>query len=281
MQQKLSMRLIREKSRKLKIPYQNLLAAGAREWVLECLFQKPFEEKLLLKRTSQLGLRAYKTGCFQDLYLCALNMEITGQWLTEFITNRIEDTSFQIREEQEVFHVLLEVEFDRICIPITLHIQKQESRKTQTVMFPLRLIFENDKTLSLPCFYPEAELAELFADYFSRMELYPEMSALETIYLYATGRNLDGKNLSIFLEEEFMKRDLVLTEDKTEQFKASLNNKALQARYRGYLRSSKRKEPGFEEIRKIMNALYGPVLDILLKDQIFFGDWICEVQRYL
>lgn len=281
MQQKLSMRLIQEKSRKLKIPYQNLLAACAVEWVLNCLFQKPSEDRVLVKRTSRLGLRAYRTGCFQELYLCVLNTDLTEQWLREFLKDRMQDTQVKMKEEKGCFHVFLQVEFDRIQVPVTLHIQSREEKKMQTVTFPLKLIFENEKTLVLPCFYPEAELAELFADYYSMMELYPEMSALETMYLYAAGRNLNGKYLCIYMEEEFAKRNLVLTKEKAEQFEASFHKKALQGRYKGFLRSSKRKEPEFEEVHKMISALYGPVLDAMLKEQIFFGDWICEVRRYL
>lgn len=281
MQQKLSMRLIQEKSRKLKIPYQNLLAACAGEWVLECFFREPSEEKLLVKRTSQLGLRAYKTGCFQDLYLCILNPELEEPWLMQFLQGCFPDTRFQIREENEGFCVLLEAAFDRIRVPVTLHIKCQEERKAQIVTFPLKLIYENDKTLTLPCFYPEAELSELFVDYFSLMELYPDMAALETIYSYAAGRNLNGKYMSIFLEEELKRRAMVLTQEAKEQYERSLTSKALQARFKGYLRSSKRKEPSFEAIHKVMTDLFGPVLEAVLKDQIFFGDWICDVQRYL
>ena len=281
MQQKLSMRLIQEKSKKLNIPYQNLLAACAREWVLQCLFQEPSEEKILVKRSSQLGLRAYKTGCVRDLYLCILHGDVKEAWLTGFLSHRLQETFFQISQEPEGYRVHLEVEFDRIRVPVVLHIQSQEEKKAPIVSFPLKLIFENDKTLTLPCYYPEAELAELFAGYFSMLELYPDMSALETIYLYATGRNLNGKYLSMYLEEELKKRDLFLTEETKQQYDRSLDQKAIRARYKGYLTASKRKEPGFEEVHKVMTALFDPVLDVLLKEQIFFGDWICDVQRYL
>ena len=281
MRQRPSVRLIREKSKKLKIPYQNLLAAGAREWVLTCLFQEPTDVKILIKRTSQLGLRSYRTGAFKDLYLCVLNTEVTGEWLTGFLSDHLQETDFRVKERTDGYDVHLEVEFDRIRIPVVLHIQIQEEKKAPTVSFPLKLISENDKTLTLPCYYPELELAELFADYFSRLELYPDMAALETVYLYATGRNLNGKYVSLYLEEEFEKRNLALTEETRKQYEQSLYNKALQARFKGYLGSSKRKEPGFDDVHKILAALFDPVLEALLKEQIFFGDWICDVQRYL
>lgn len=276
MGKELLLRLIQEKSKKTKIPYQNLLVGSSKEWILERLFSESKIDSLYLKRSSQIGLLSYSTGCHKALYFSATKP--LSQILQEL--QDIFDSLEVIKNENEL-EIIVQVPFDKLNLGITMHISSCEVKKAQTYTLFCHLIYENEKIIEIPCFYPEAELAEYFCVMYNQMELFLDVEVLEIIYVYATTKKLNGKYLSIYLEEELNKQEKSFTEEKKKQFFEALQVKALQKRYKGYLRSQKRVSPSFEEIECIMKKLFEPVLDSMAKQEIFFGDWIPELERYL
>ncbi|MCR4956977.1 MAG: hypothetical protein K6A30_09885 [Lachnospiraceae bacterium] len=271
----LPIRLIKEKSKSLKIPYQNLLVGAAKERILDNL-QGTFP--FYLKRTSQIGLNAYRTGCFKQLYL-SIREDVTEQDLKKIFKEHLDN--YWMTKEANGYLVKTEVPFDKLSIQIQIMIEYTDEKKAKLTEKKVRLIYENDRSINLICYYPEAELAELFIMLYKDLELLRDVDILEVMYQYAKEYSINGKYLSLYMEEELKALGTEINEKILADIQTTMKNKALGLRYKGYLRSQKRTEPSFETIRALLEKLFGPILTYMIKEEIFFGDWLPELERYL
>ncbi len=269
----LSLRLIREKSKRLKIPYQNIIVGCGKEWILDQIFSRESNFSIFLKRSPQIGLAAYQSGC--DKVLNLASMEELQNVREEL--NTIFD-GIKIQEKEDHLEAIVKVPFDRLELEIEVRVFPAKEKKTKIYKYPLHLIYENERSVDVACYYQEADLAELFCMLYEKMELLTEVDILEVIFLYATTKNLSGKYLSLYMEE---KLNCDITDKGRQQLEKAMESKALQARYKGYLRSQKRVEPSYERVKVIIKRLFFPILESMEKEEIFFGDWMPEVERYL
>ncbi|SFQ21808.1 hypothetical protein SAMN02910358_01160 [Lachnospiraceae bacterium XBB1006] len=271
---------VMEKRKELNIPYQNLLVGCAKEWIIERLVTR--EDEMLhfyLKRASQIGVKAYRCKNARQLYACVVNFSQEENALEQFLYCTFENVFLE--REKDGLSVLIKVPFDKVLVDIRLHLSFCDAKKAQSYTKTISLLYEEGKELEIPCFYPEAEIVEIFCEAYEKMDLFTDMEAIEVVYEYAKTRNMNGKYLTFFLEENLKKSGHTLTAEEMRLFEQAIRGKALRSRYKGYLRNQKRKDPDYEEVIRVLDKLFKPVLQAISRHEIFFGDWMAEVERFL
>ena len=270
---------VMEKKKQLKIPYQNLLVGYAKEWIIEKLLSEKESLHFYLKRASQIGVDAYRTSYSRHLYVCVVNFSQEENALEQYLYCTFEN--IYMERVKEGLSVLIKVPFDKVEVDIRLHLSFCDAKKAQSYSRVLPLIYEENREIEIACFYPEAEIVEIVLDAFEKMDLFTDMEALEVLYQYATTRNMNGKYLSIYLEEAFKDHGYTLNQENAEQFLEAMGSKVIHTRFKGYLRSQKRKEPDYDTVFDMLQKLFTPVIGTLARQEIFFGDWMAELGRYL
>ena len=175
----------------------------------------------------------------------------------------------------------MNVPFDKLDLPIWVYVEASPAKRGATKTTSLPLCYKNDQYIEIPCFYPEAELAESFVECWERMELLKEMSRLEHIYLMGKTFSLDGRRLSEYLEYYFQEKGKTFSKERCAQVFACGKNAYLKKRWKAYLSKEKRTSPSWEETMGFIQSLYEPVILVLCENEIFFGDWMPVVGRYL
>ena len=272
-------RLIKEKSKALKIPYDTLLLAAAREYIVAHIFAN--NEGLYLKRHHTFGLDNYSRRMDGEIYL-SMVIDVLDEDAVKDIISKITDEDikvFNIDDSSYRLHVT--VSFDKINIPVPIIITKGNDDKGTGKIKTLKLLYENDEYVDVPCYSKERELAEMFANFSKTMELTQDMALLESMYVYGTRNNLDGRLLGSAIENMAEEGLISIDRENVKHALSALLNKDMASRYDRYLKGHMKKGPSYEEVRDVMLKLYHPVLDSLLKGQVFFGDWIKDVRRYL
>ncbi len=266
MKQPLQVRLIQEKSKRLKVPYQNLLTAAAKEWILEQLSLLPEEYDYRLMRTSLLNRNHYQVHVSRDLYIQLISpMRMTAEELMD----KLSLTDYQLLGPWEL---LINVPMDKLKIPIHMVINKDIPRQNKREKIAIPLLYENDKVVELAGYSSEEELCILFTEFVEYQGLYSDMEALEAIYQTLITRHLEGRYASLSLDADPARAERALD---------SLSSQAMKSRFKGYLRAGKRKEPDIQEVEKAIRAFFGPIIKMKAKDEIFLGDWIPDLKRYL
>lgn len=282
------LQMIREKSKMFQVPYENLLIGCAKERLLESFLNSEAgrNNEYAFAAVVGLGIERYRYMKDNCLKLRVLGESISEDQLEE-IRKSFAGTDSYLTDtrmlEQDTARAVLEVlvPFDKVALPIQIHIAASPAKRgaIQTVSLPL--CYENDRYIVIPCFYPEAELAEAFIECWEKMELFSEMSNLEYIYLAGKTFPLDGRRLSEYMEYYFAQRGLSFTKERCTQVFACEKNAYLKKRWKAYLSKEKRSAPDWNEVMGCIRNMYEPVILILCKDEIFFGDWMPAVGRYL
>lgn len=289
MEKQFSLQMIREKSKSFQVPYENMLIGCAKERILDRFLNEgktPEKETYVFSGVVGLGIERYRYSKDRTLEL-----KVPAETLTETHFNEFkkfgcteEDGGWQIRWiKKESAEAVLEIEvpFEKIRIPITLIIAASQARKGVTQKVSLPLCYENDRYLEIPCFYPEAELAEAFVEFWERLELIWDISHLEYMYLMGKTFALDGRRLSEYLDQSLRAHNMTVSTERCAQVFACEKNAHLKKRWKSYLSKEKRREPQWEEVMETIENLYEPVVQMLCKEEIFFGDWMPAVGRYL
>lgn len=280
---KISTRLILKKSHDLKIPYQNLLQGVAREQVVERLFSLPDNYKVALMKTGEYGLDCYRTSNTKDVYVRVKEKGVEGMYLTEMVAKLVNDGEEKatIEEYEDGAKVRLNIPFDKITIPVNLYIfpLKDENNDLEDVQF--RLSYENDRSIPITALYVEKEIANAFAIIYDKQEFLSDMSILYNLYGYGTKRTFSGRKLMTAIEEELDKRELTLRVDRYNNLQHVLCSKSYKVKYRAFLSLGKRKEPVYEEVVTVIDKIISPVVSTILREEVFFGDYMPELQRYL
>ena len=55
----------------------------------------------------------------------------------------------------------------------------------------------------------------------------------------------------------------------------------MRKRWEKYLRHRKRKEPAWTEVMQVLEQFLPQMWSTLCRDEIFFGDWMPDLQRFL
>ena len=83
------------------------------------------------------------------------------------------------------------------------------------------------------------------------------------------------------IDDEVKSRELIITKERFENLQSTLLSKSTKAKFKAFLSLGKRKEPIYEEVVEVFNKIFDPVIETMLRDEVFFGDYMPELQRYL
>lgn len=282
------LQMIREKSKMFQLPYEHLIIGCAKERLIARFLETEtgMKKEYAFASVVGLGVERYRYMKDKTLKLRVLGDCLTSEQLEEIKDAFLEGNAFSFEGrwlEKEITHAMLEVRvpFDKLALPICIHISASPAKRGAIQTISLPLCYENDRYISIPCFYPEAELAEAFLECWERMELLGDMSCLEYIYLAGKTFTLDGRRLSEYMEYYFAQRSLNFTKERCVQVFACEKNAYLKKRWKAYLSKEKRTAPEWDEVMGCIRNMYEPVILMLCEDEIFFGDWMPAVGRYL
>jgi len=204
-------------------------------------------------------------------------------YLTDMVAMLVHDDEEKavIEEFEDGAKVRLSIPFDKVTIPVNLYLFPLKDEKNDMEDVTFRLSYENDRAISITALYAEKEIANYFAILYDKQEFLSDMSIVYNLYGYGKKRTFSGRKLMVSIGEELANRGLVLTNERYLNLKSALASKSLKSKYRAFLSLGKRKEPTYEEVIGIIDRVFDPVIDTLLKDEIFFGEYMPELERYL
>lgn len=279
----ISLRLIMKKSHDLKIPYQNMLQGVAREKVVERLFSLPDNYIVALMKTGEYGLDNYRTSATKDVCVRVKEKGADGMYLTDMVSLLVHDDEEKavIEEYEDGAKARLSIPFDKITIPVNLYLfpLKDEGSDLEDTTF--KLSYENDRSIRIKALYVEKEIANYFAILYDKQEFISDMSILYNLYRYGTRRTFSGRKLMTAIDDEIKSRELMITKERFENLRSALLSKTTKAKFKAFLSLGKRKEPIYEEVVEVFNKIFDPVIETMLRDEVFFGDYMPELQRYL
>ena len=133
-------------------------------------------------------------------------------------------------------------------------------------------------TVALKAVCPENEVHTLTAQ---DMELLPDMSVYDKVYGILKTEPVDGRHIQELLGEHCKKQQLLPEESRMKEILSYRDYSYMRKRWEKYLRHRKRKEPAWTEVMQVLEQFLPQMWSTLCRDEIFFGDWMPDLQRFL
>ena len=92
---------------------------------------------------------------------------------------------------------------------------------------------------------------------------------------------LDGRKVEQQIIEIGTKRELFFGKDRLDTVLRYKDYTYMKRKWTAYLKRERKKEPDWVEVMILLEAFFPPVWRAIIRDEIFIGDWMPELCRFL
>jgi len=289
-----------DKSVKDDIQVSDILYGLAVEDLLQRIEKSSFREFLWVTNEQAIGLAAYKKKCKESvdfLYVESgkknyLSHAVAGQPFDQDVQTLLLEELFQHRDEESQWEykignskkgMQLFLTYSKLDmqVPVAVHIDtfamKSQKRKQKEFTF----LLEERKTCSYLCYSKESILAEALFEIMRKLELISDMEAYSEANQILKEYSISGR----YILEEFSamkeKEPKVASMKRLEQIASYKNYGYMKKRWQQYERIHHNEKEDWEKVITRIMAFIAPVWKALCEDEIFFDDWMPELERFL
>lgn len=127
--------------------------------------------------------------------------------------------------------------------------------------------------------YPKEYLAaDYICEIIEKLELINDIDVYLYLYRLLGTTKFAARDVCDAIEAE---KRTELTWQSFETFKGYVKNTQMKKKWKVLLRRHRIKEPGWEETMEVLIRFIEPLWAALTRDELFFGDWMPELRRYL
>lgn len=292
---------LKAKSEELKIPFSNLLAGFVLEELMYLITDSVFSETLILKNETVFGLDQYRNKNVLTLkfaYLLkddviksgefkpgqAVSLKLAYLMLARFLDKeKIPEIKWRGKTSIEKDRIDMKIngEFEEMTVPIRILIDPIPDLEMSLERGTLYPFMRNDAVIRYLRYPWELALSESLYLILKDMELIPEMSIYDSVYRILHKELVDGRHIQeqILL---YCKRDRIeLQEERIDEILSYRDYPYMRKRWDKYKKRSGGNKPAWEEVLNTIKSFLPSVWRAICRDEIFFGDWMPELGRFL
>ena len=291
----------KDKSREKGISLSDLLYGVVIEDFFIRLESTSFYKFMLLQNEQTIGEEAYKNKIKERLDFFYLRSEkklsqdkrVAGQELSKDLVNLFFEELFscergneviwdyEIEETEQAYMIHLQAEHMEMKVPVTVKVEElvQPPKVLKTMEVP-RLLKEG-KHITYLCYSKENILCENVFEMMKKLELISDMGVYDIINEIIKDQSLSGLHNMEELHAHVDKEPKVLNKRRLEQIKSYRDYGYMKKRWQQYV---KRHNIEAEEWNVVLNRIIKfvePVWSALCNNEIFFDDWMPELERFL
>jgi len=289
-----------DKSTKDEIQISDILYGLAIEDLLQRIEKSSFYEFLWLTNEQAVGLDAYKKKSKERVaflyvesgkknYLShavagqALDQEVFTLLMEELFSNNDAESQWEytVAESEKGKSLYLTFSYMDMQVPVSVSIGTSAVKTQKRKRKELSLILDERRTCSYLCYSKESILAENLFEIMRKLELISDMEAYGEANQILRDFSIGGR----YILEEFVamaeKEPKVATMKRLEQIASYKNYGYMKKRWQQYERKHCAEKEDWECVLTRILSFMGPVWKALCEDEIFFDDWMPELERFL
>ena len=291
----LNINIVKEKAKQLDIPLVNLLAGSLLELCVRRIATSTYGEVMWLENGDILGAKQYKKG--YNLTLCYSYIEDehrndpdkpsgkfdeeTKKLLVEVLCPTLETEDITWKSKIRENELLITATLGEMAVPLVVRITPRIRGDFYPQQRELRLLMENNMTIEYMHFPYEWTLAHHYVNLMEKMELLPETEYYIEMYDIVSRETVDGRKVREYLLAQLEGRSIAREESRLEIIKGYANLRYMKAKWKVLLRQKKRTEPSLEDALEVISSFFGPLWHSICTNEVFFGDWMPQLRRYL
>lgn len=292
---------LKAKSEELGIPFSNLLAGYVLEELMYLIEDSSFSLFLWLKNSQVLGIEQYRRkniltlefGYVTDRLAMKKEGVVPGQELSlkmgyvmlAYIlkVDKVPEISWKGRAAMKGSAVELEItgELEEMVVPIHIRITKLTEEGLSPVRSDFPLFMQGNRRIPYLEYPVESVLAEQLFVIIRDMELLPEMRAYAMVYQILKSDAVDGRHIREMLYVHCVREELIPEVGRVDTILAYRHYTYMRKRWEKYLRHGRKKEPSWDDVMDVLAEFLPRIWNSLCKDEVFFGDWMPDLGRFL
>lgn len=189
------------------------------------------------------------------------------------------EVTIQTAAEENVID--LDAEVERMHIPLTLVIRDAG----ETELFPAeRLLtpkFYDGKPGTILICSPEDELADHILEILRKMELLNDMSQYARACRILSREAVDGTRFSVRLRSLCESANIALRPERLSKIISYRTYPYMKKKWHNFKKRHSEMSFSWEEVIDLLSLFLSPVWEKLCKGEVFFGDWMPQLHRFL
>lgn len=285
---------IRKRGKVLGLSYAQSLSAYIFEEILVWMNHSSIKDRMWLKPEEfHLQGRGKKTAPNRILYYMK---EISYQELTETIRE------FQSQKDQKDMIVggellfydrqleaALTLQVDSVAVPFKILVRPVWQKDCYPEEGQYQPVFQEGGAVSYRKYPEEMNLSECFFEMMDRLELIGDMQPYGEALRILSTRAVNGRRVFLDMQELLKKRGLTSADKRWETVRGYADYRYMEKRWSKYRKTHQKGNTSVEagglkswpEVIALLNEFFAPLWDGILKDEIFIGDWMPSLGRYL
>lgn len=297
----------KEKSSKDNMALADILYGYAIENLMLRIEQCSFQEYLWLTNEYVLGEEAYKKNSKERLDFIyvesekksiAENFKAGGNFsleLMELLCGELfqkqqiySQTEFgdlqwdaKIKQTEDGASLFLICSFMDIQVPVTMSIivAKMDSQSPKRKEFTL--MFGAKKACSFLSYSRESALSESLFEMMRKLELISDMKVYDVVNEILKSQSINGRHILEELKAMGEKEPKVVSMKRLEQISSYKSYGYMKKKWQQYTRVHKSEPEDWQSVMERIIAFITPIWKALCEDEIFFDDWMPELERFL
>lgn len=288
----------KDKSTKDDILLSDILYGVAVEDLFVRLEKSTFHEFLWLMNEQAIGEQAYKNKVKDRIdflyvesgkknYLSHVvagqpfDQEVLGLLLEELFAKDDAGWEYKQVNAQTGTTIILNYSYMDMQVPLSIYIEVAAGIPQKPKKKELKLLLEEKKSFKYLCYSRESILAESLFEIMRKLELISDMKAYDEANQILKKHSVSGR----YILEEFSsmgeKEPKVVAMKRLEQIASYKDYGYMKKKWQQYQRNHNVEKEDWEQVVTRILAFMGPIWKALCENEIFFDDWMPELERFL
>jgi len=285
----------KDKSNDTGIALSDILYGYVIENLMFRINKSSFQENLWISNESALGEEAYKKVSKERLEFLyvekekkthAFSSEVIDLFLKEVVSKSDDkDPGINWRCETKWLEqgamLSLVCDYMDMQVPVAMYIKAIKFEKQIPKEKELKLMFEDKKVCKYLSYSRENVLSEDIFEMMRKLELISDMKAYDQINETLKTQTISGRRVLDELKAMGEKEPKVVSMKRMELISSYADYGYMKKRWQQYVKKNRKDADEWETVMGRILAFLGPVWKALCENEIFFDDWMPELERFL
>lgn len=290
----------KDKSTKDDILLSDILYGVAVEDLFSRLEKSAFHDYLWLTNEQAIGEMAYKKKVKERLEFLyvesgkknyhqhvvagqAFDQDVLAVLLEELFSKKEAESKweYKIADSHAGTALLLTYMHLDMQVPVSIYIGTTVIGSQKPKKKELKLLLENKRTYTYLCYSKESILAESLFEIMRKLELISDMKAYDEANQILKNYSISGR----YILEEFSsmgeKEPKVVAMKRLDQIASYKDYGYMKKKWQQYERNHNSEKEDWEDVVARILAFMAPIWKALCENEIFFDDWMPELERFL
>jgi len=277
---------IKLKSEELNIPFKNLLSAAVAEIIVEVLAAGKYCNELYLCNASDFNQDNYKNHSIGNIYyefVRDLDDKMTILYMRDILKELMAKgalEAFVINGSVDETGISLKVTVDEMYVPLHIYFNRHRAANEPEKITIDLIAYENRRVevLTNPV---EEELAKHLVEIVDKLELINNMDHYYNTYEILTTRPINGRKVKDRLANLLQEKKIEVDDTRINMLAGYRDYTYMKKKWKVELRQKKKSEPQWTDINDCLISFLRPIWEASEKNQIFLGDWMPQLKRFL